>query len=155
MAYREMAGWQMAWRLCAANLDARSEQPKEKGDEGMRKMMILAAVAALMVALVAGTATAKQNGKARATYNFKGTVQEVAADGSYVVVDVTGGNKRARAHLGVQQFGVTAMTKVEVNEEDAAVTDLAGGDEVTVQSKAAKDATQFVAHKISVELEEE
>lgn len=118
-------------------------------------MMILAAVAALMLAFVAGTAAAKQNGKARATYNFNGTVEEVAADGSYVVADVTSGNKRARAHLGVQQFGVTGATRVEVNEEDAALSDLAGGDEVTVQSKAAKDATQFVALKISVELEEE
>ncbi len=87
--------------------------------------------------------------------NFKGTVQEVAADGTYVVVDVTGGNKRARAHLGVQQFGVTPETKIEVNEEDADLSDLAQGDEVKVQSKAAKDATEFDARKISVEREVE
>ena len=117
--------------------------------------MILAAIAALVVALAAGTATAKQNGKYRATYNFEGTVQEVSADGSYVVVDVTGGNKRARAHLGIQQFGVTGATTVEINEEDAALSDLAAGDEVDVQSKAAKDATEFVARKISVEAEED
>ncbi len=117
----------------------------------MRNLMLLAAVMALVVALAAGTATAKQNGKNRATYNFKGTVQEVAADGSYVVVDVTDGNKRARAHLGVQQFGVTEDTKVEINEEDGFLSDLVAGDEVEVQSKAAKDATEFVARKISVE----
>ena len=121
----------------------------------MRKTMIMLATVALMVALVGGTAAAKQGGKDRATYNFKGTVQEVAADGTYVVVDVTGGNKRARAHLGVQQFGVTPETKIEVNEEGADPSDLAPGDEVKVQSKAAKDATEFDARKISVEDEDE
>jgi hypothetical protein len=115
--------------------------------------MILAVVAALAVALAAGTATAKQNGKARATYNFKGTVQEVAADGSYLLVDVADGNKRAREHLGVQQFGVTPETKIEVNEEDAELSALAAGEEVKIQSKAAKDATEFAARKISVEAE--
>ena len=44
----------------------------------MRKTMMLVAVAALM----AGSATAKQNGKNMATYNFKGTLVEVAPDGS-------------------------------------------------------------------------
>ncbi len=121
----------------------------------MRKVMIMLATVALVVALVGGTAAAKQGGKDRATYTFKGTVQEVAADGTYVVVDVTGGNKRARAHLGVQQFGVTPETKIEVNEEDADLSDLAPGDEVKVQSKAAKDATEFDARKISVESEVE
>ena len=121
----------------------------------MRMTMIMLATVALMVALVGGTAAAKQGGKDRATYNFKGTVQEVAADGTYVVVDVTGGNKRARAHLGVQQFGVTPETKIEVNKEDADPSDLAQGDEVKVQSKAAKDATEFDARKISVEGEDE
>ena len=121
----------------------------------MRKAMIMLATVALVVALVGGTAAAKQGGKDRATYNFEGTVQEVAADGTYVVVDVTGGNKRARAHLGVQQFGVTPDTKIEVNEEDADPADLAQGAEVKVQSKAAKDATGFDARKISVESEVE
>ena len=117
--------------------------------------MILMAVAALLVALVAGTAAAEQGGKDRATYNFDGTVQEVASDGSYVVVDVTDGNKRARAHLGIQQFGVTSDTKIEVNEEEAELSALSAGDEVRVQSKAPKDATEFVARKISVETEED
>jgi PDZ domain-containing secreted protein len=121
----------------------------------MRKLMLLAVVAAMVVALAAGTATAKQNGKDRATYNFKGTIQGVAEDGSYVVVDVTDGNKRARAHLGEQQFGVNEDTEVEINEEDALLSDLVPGEEVKVQSKAAKDATEFVARKISVETEED
>jgi type 1 fimbria pilin len=119
----------------------------------VKRLMILAVVAALAVALAAGTATAKQSGKNMATYNFKGTVQEVAADGSYLLVDVTDGNRRAREHRGVQPFSVTAETKIEVNEEDAELSALAAGDEVKVQSKAAKDATEFVARKISVEME--
>lgn len=121
----------------------------------MRKLMLLMAVAALVVALAAGTATAKQNGKDRATYNFKGTVQEVAADGSYVEVDVTDGNRRAREHLGLQQFGVAEETRVEINDEDAELTAIVVGDEVKVQSKAAKDAEEFVARKISVETDED
>jgi hypothetical protein len=119
----------------------------------VKRLVILAVVAALAVALAAGTATAKQSGKNMATYNFKGTVQEVAADGSYLLVDVTDGNRRAREHRGVQPFGVTAETKIGVNEEDAELSALAAGDEVKVQSKAAKDATEFVARKISVEME--
>ena len=117
----------------------------------MRKLVVLMAAAALVVALAAGTATAKQNGKNRATYNFKGTVQEVAADGSYLIVDVTDGNRRAREHVGVQQFGVNEDTKIEINEEDALLSELVPGDEVMVQSRAAKDATTFVARKVSVE----
>ena len=150
-----MVGWQMAQRSQASKLAAHSVHPDKEGEQTMKRLMILAAVAALVVALAAGTATAKQNGKNSATYNFKGTVQEVAVDGSYVVVDVTDGNKRAREHLGPQQFGVTEDTKVEINEEDAAVSDLTVGEEVKVQSKAAKDAMEFVARKISVETEED
>ena len=121
----------------------------------MKKVLILMAVVSLMVALVAGTAAAKQNGKNLATYNFEGTVEELADDGSYVVVDVTDGNKRGRAHLGIQQFGVTSDTEIEVNEEDAQLSDLAAGDEIRVQSKAPKDATEFVIRKISTETEED
>ena len=120
----------------------------------MKRAMILLAVMALMVALVAGTAAAKQNGKNRVTYNFKGTLTKVAEDGSYVEVDVTDGNKRARQHLGIQQFGVTPDTRIEVNEEDADLSALVVGEQVKVQSKAAKDAEQFDARKISMEIEE-
>ena len=121
----------------------------------MRKTVILMAVAALLVALVAGTAAAKQGGKDRATYNFKGVVQEVAADGSYVDVEVMSGNKRARVHIGLQRFAVIPETEIEVNEEDTELSAIAAGDEVKVQSKAAKEATEFVARKISMEVEEE
>lgn len=121
----------------------------------MRKLMLLMAVAALVVALGAGTATAKQNGKNKATYNFKGTVVAVAGDGSYLEVDVTDGNKRARAHLGLQQFGVTEDTRLEIDDEDVDLSAFVAGDEVRVQSKAAKDAEEFVARKISVETDED
>jgi len=88
----------------------------------------------------------------------------VADDGSSVSVDVAGGNKRAReaaeaydqAHPGEPiVFAVTDDTKAEVNEESADLSALAVGQEVKVQSKAAKDATQFDARKISVEDEPE
>ena len=121
----------------------------------LRKATILMAVVALMVALVAGAAAAKQGGKNMATYNFKGTIEEVGADGDYVVVDVSGGNRAAREHLGIQQFGVTPATRIEVNDQAAALSDLVPGDEVKVQSKAAKDATEFAARKVSVENETE
>ena len=131
----------------------------------MRKAIVLLVVVAVMVALLAGTAAAKQNGKgpgygkgkgpALVTYNFKGTLHEVAADGSYVVVDATEGNKAAQQHLGVRQFGVTSDTEVEVDGVDADLSALAVGDVVHVQSKAPRDAVQFDARKISVEHEEE
>jgi hypothetical protein len=113
------------------------------------------AVVALMVALVAGSAAAKQGGKNMVTYNFKGTIEEVGADGNYLVVDVTGGDRAARGHAGLQEFGVTPATRIEVDDQAAALSDLVPGDEVKVQSKAARDATEFAARKVSVENETE
>ncbi len=130
----------------------------------MRKTMVLVAVAALMVALVAGSAAAKQNGKNVATYNFKGTLVEVAPDGSSVSVNVTDGNGRGRevaeayalAHPDEPMVFLTPETKVEIDDAPATLSDLAAGDEVRVQSKAPKNApTNFVARKISVEDEYE
>ena len=130
----------------------------------MRKTMMLVAVAALMVALVAGSATAKQKGKNTATYNFKGTLVEVAPDGSSVSVDVTDGNKRGREvaeayaleHPNEPMVFLTPETKVEIDDAPASFSDLAAGDEVHVQSKAPKNApTTLVARQISVENEQE
>ena len=121
----------------------------------MRKATTIMAFVALMVALVAGSAAAKQGGKNMATYNFKGTIEEVVADGNYVVVDVTGGNRAAREHVGVQEFGVTPATSIEVDDQAAVLSDLVPGDQVKVQSKAARDATEFAARKISGENEVE
>ncbi len=117
-----------------------------------------------MVALVAGSAAAKQKGENTATYNFKGTLVEVAPDGSSVSVNVTDGNGRGRevaeayalAHPDEPMVFLTPETKVEIDDAPASLSDLAAGDEVHVQSKAPKKApTTFVAHKISVENEQE
>ncbi len=130
----------------------------------MRKTMMLVAVAALMVALVAGSAAAKQKGKNTATYNFKGTLVEVAPDGSSVSVDVTDGNGRGREVAEAYALErpnepmvfLTPETKVEIDDAPASLSDLAAGDEVRVQSKAPKNApTTFVARQISVENEQE
>ncbi len=93
----------------------------------MRKTMMLVAVAALMVALVAGSAAAKQNGKNMATYNFKGTLAEVASDGSSVSVNVTDGNGRGREvaeayaleHPNEPMVFPTPETKVEIDDAPA------------------------------------
>jgi hypothetical protein len=121
----------------------------------MKRLTIFMAVMALVVALMAGSVSAKQNGKNRVTYNFKGVVQEVAVDGSYVVVDVTGGNKRSRDHLGPQSFAVTPDTRIEVDEQRVDPSALTAGDRVRVQSRADKDATEFDARKISAEHDED
>jgi hypothetical protein len=125
----------------------------------MRKATILTLVAALLVALTAGMAVAKGKpadkgskgkGPAVVTYVFKGTVAEVG-EGS-LVVDVEKGNKAARPFAGQQvRFAVTEATKVELNEEEAAPSDLEAGDEVVVQSKAKKGATSFEARIVSAE----
>ena len=47
------------------------------------------------------------------------------------------------------------FTKIEVDGEEAALSSLVADSEVKVQSKAAKDAQQFDARKITVETEEE
>jgi hypothetical protein len=141
---------------------------------------MLLAVMALFVALMAGTAAAKQNGKGKGnsgkgpavvTYNFKGTLEEVDGDGpeldgdgTYVLVEVTGGNRAGRdaaeayeqAHPGEpMSFVVDQNTDVEVDDTDAELSDLSVGDEVHVQTKTAKGETQFVARKLSAEHEED
>ena len=103
----------------------------------MRKATTLLAVVGLIVALMAGTAAAKQNGKGNSgkgpavvTYNFKGTLEEVDGDGpeldgdgTYVLVEVTSGNRAGRdaakayeqAHPGEpMSFVVGAGMDVEV-----------------------------------------
>jgi preprotein translocase subunit YajC len=125
----------------------------------MKKATLLMLVAALLVALTAGTAAAKGKpaykgskgkGPAVVTYVFEGTVAEVG-EGS-LLVDVEKGNKAARPFAGQQvRFAGTEATKVELNEEEATLSDLQAGDEVVVQSKAKKGATSFEARVVSVE----
>lgn len=145
----------------------------------MKKMTLLALVAALVVALTAGTAVAKPD-KAKGpkkeksvTYLFQGTVAEVTQaatdpvtglpitdpntgepleDG--IVVDVKQGNKAAKAKgfIGQQvSFAVDSATKIERNDKEATLAELQPGDKVMVQVKAPASATSFTAKNISAE----
>jgi hypothetical protein len=129
----------------------------------VRKMAILVAVAALMVALVAGTAAAKGGGGMK-TFNFKGTA--VSEDGSSISVEVSDGNRRGweaaeaheQAHPGEPMvFAVVRdTTKVEIDDAPASVAEVAAvGGEVRVQSKAPEGSDTFVAGKVTVETDED
>ena len=127
----------------------------------MRKATILMVVVALLVALVAGTAAAKQSGKGpkpnkTVTYVFKGTITGVDPEASTVTVKVEEGNKAARGYVGPQTFTVVeGYTKIEVDGvEDMSLADLAVGQEASVQSKASSAEGVFVARRISAETPE-
>ena len=140
----------------------------------MKKAMILTVVAALVVALMAGTAMAKPDkskgkGKAPATvtYVFKGTVTgvttpttdpetEETVGSDSITVDVTGGNKAAKQLLGSQTFSVNEATKINLDDQEGATLDQIGeGYEVVVQSKAPAGKTSgFAARIISAETSE-
>ncbi len=122
----------------------------------MRKVAILVAVAALTVALVAGTAAAKGGGGMK-TFNFKGDA--ISENGSSISVEVSDGNKRGReaggAHPGVPMVFavVSGTTKVEIDDAPASLAEIVAADgEVRVQSKASDG---FVARKITVETDED
>ena len=139
----------------------------------MKRGMILALIAALAIALVAGTAAAtpgkgnsgKGKGPAVVTYEFKGTVTGVTeatpadpvagteATPASITVDVTGGNNATKQLHGSQTFSVNGATKIEVDDEEGADLDQIGeGYKVNVQSKAAPGTTSgFVARHISAE----
>src|SRR5215210_1060104 len=104
----------------------------------MKRGMILALIAALAIALVAGTAAAtpgkgnsgkgKGKGPSVVTYEFKGTVTEVTeatpadpvtgteASPASITVDVTGGNNATKQLRGSQTFSVNDATKIEVDD---------------------------------------
>lgn len=147
----------------------------------MKKIALLMSVGVLVVALLAGTATAlpgsgkgkgKGKGPAQVTYVFKGTVSEVTQAGTdpntglpitdpntglpvedSITVDVTGGNNATKQLRGSQTFSVNDATKIEVDDqEDATLDQISEGDKVVVQSKAAQGTTSdFVARMISAE----
>ena len=146
----------------------------------MRKITLLAVVAALMLAIVGGTAIAKSensgkgnSGKGKATYNFDGTLDAVSTDAvdengaptpkavSLTVTDAHGrASREAIERLGTDQvdFKVTDSTKIEIDDAPATLEDLQshlGAEDVRVQAKAAKAATEFDARKVSIETEEE
>jgi ABC-type transport system substrate-binding protein len=127
----------------------------------VKKATILMVAVALLVALVAGTAAAKQSGKGAkpdktVTYVFKGTITGVDPDAGTVAVEVEQGNKAARGYLGSQTFTVVeGYTKIEVDEvEDMSLADLAVGQEVNIQSKASSVENVFMARRISAETPE-
>ena len=78
-------------------------------------------------------------------------------------MNVTDGNGRCRevaeayalAHPNEPMVFLTQETRVEIDDAPASLSELAAGDEAHIQSKAARDATTFVARKISVENEED
>ena len=126
----------------------------------MRKMALLVAVAALMVALVAGTAAAKGGGGMK-TFNFKGTA--VSEDGSSISVEVSDGNRRGReaaeAHPGAPMVFavVSGTTKVEIDDAPASLAEIVAADgAVRLQSKAPEGSPDgFVARRITVETDED
>ena len=144
----------------------------------MKKAMILSVVAALVLALMAGTAIAKPDkskgkgigkgkGPAVVTYVFKGTVADVTTPttdpetgetvgSNAITVDVTGGNNATKQLLGSQTFSVDEATKINLDDEEGATLDQIGeGYEVVVQSKAPAGTTSgFVARIISAETPE-
>ena len=75
----------------------------------MRKILLLALTGALLLAMAAGTATAKRpgsgkssvksesKGPATVTYVFEGKMASVAEDGSSFEIALTGGNKAGRS----------------------------------------------------------
>jgi hypothetical protein len=129
----------------------------------MRKAVLLVAVAALMVALVAGTAAAK-NGEKVKTFNFKGTA--VSEDGSSISVEVSDDNRLGReaaeaheeAHPGEPMvFAVDDdTTRVEIDDAPASLAEVVAADgEVRVKSKALEGSDTFVARKVTVETDED
>jgi|SRR5215216_4412785 len=143
----------------------------------MRKVLLLALTGALLVAMVAGTATAKGpgsgkskgKGPATVTYVFEGKMAFVTEDGNSFKITVTGGNKAARGavHEAIENGEPLSLTiipektepedktRVELNNQEASMADLQAGDKVVVQSKASKGTTSFKADKISAERAEE
>jgi hypothetical protein len=119
----------------------------------MRRMMMVGMLVAILVVAVAGVAVAKGQGRGghdESTFNFKGTVVE--AGGDAVVVAVEDGNKKARAFEGQQvSFAVDGNTRIKDDDDTLiAAADLTPGEEVRVQAKAPRDATEFTARKIDV-----
>ncbi len=148
----------------------------------MKKAMILSVVAALVLALMAGTAIAKPDkskgkgkgkGPTAVTYVFKGIVTDVTTPttdpetgetvgSNAITVDVTGGNNATKQLLGSQTFSVNEAatkeaTKISLNDEEGAtLSQIQEGYEVVVQSKAPAGTTSgFVARIISAETPEQ
>lgn len=129
----------------------------------MKRISLLVLAGALLLAMSAGTATAKKPGGVKGpekakltTYVFKGELVASGEDGGSLTVAVSGGNKAGRAAAaGGEPLGlaVTPETKVELDGQEATFADLRAGDAIVVQSKAPEGATSFTARVISAERE--
>jgi hypothetical protein len=125
----------------------------------MKRAVLLMMIAALVVALTAGTAVAKPDkGKkakkakapAQVVYHFQGPIASVDEVTNSVTVDVTQANKAARPFVNqAVPFSVTSTTKISLDDEKALISDLRAGDAVVVQSKAASGATSFTANIVN------
>ncbi len=129
----------------------------------MKRISLLMLAGALLLAMSAGTATAKKPGGVKGsekakltTYVFKGELVASGEDGGSLTVAVSGGNKAGRTAAASGEplsLAVTPETKVELDGQEATFADLRAGDAVIVQSKAPKGATSFTARVISAERE--
>lgn len=132
----------------------------------MKKVAILTLVAALVVALTAGTAVAKPGkGKAKkakkvptVAFVFEGTVasvDDVTGSGS-VTVKVEEANSFAKSYLASQQdptqvtINVDATTKIKKDDATATLADIAPGDETVFRDRAPKGTTSFTADMVTV-----
>lgn len=139
----------------------------------MRRTAIFALVGAVVLAaLVVVTlvprdlAQSGSKGKAASkkiplqTYVFTGTVTQVGED--FVTVDVKEANKAGRSFVDKQEskqvkFVVakgtkrTKGTKIELNDAEANLADLAAWDTAVVQAKEPKGATSFTARVIEAQ----
>ncbi len=124
----------------------------------MKKMVLLVTVAALMLALVSGTAIAKGKPAPKTkqapqvVYSFKGTIASVDEVNGFVTVDVRQANQAARPFVNkAVAFKVASATKISLDNSKALISDLRAGDAVVVQSKAAKGSTSFTASIINAQ----
>lgn len=129
----------------------------------MKRMAILALVAALVVALTAGVAVAKPGkGKGKGAkgpkkappvvYVFQGTIDSVDEVNGAVTVKVKQANKAARSFVDkAVPFKIESTTKISLDDNKALISDLRAEDAVVVQSKAAKGATSFTANIVNAQ----
>ncbi len=143
-----------------AKSGASPRRPGHRTERGIavRRLIILVALAALVVALTSATAAAK--GKPDrvckppkkdpvVTYVFKGEVASVDEDS--VVVGVEKGNNFARPYAGQQvDFSADGSTKIVEDDLRTALSDLDVGDRALVQARAPKSGAEGFAARMVV-----
>jgi len=88
------------------------------------------------------------------TYVFTGTVTQVGED--FVTVDVKEANKAGQSFLDKQEskqvkFVIAKGTKIQLNDAEANLADLAAWDAAVVQAKEPKGATSFTARVVEAQ----